>query len=390
MNGSLRAARRWQRGGEEGEPGRGSKGRRVRSAPRAHLPHSRNSATYLSRRRAEWLHSVYRQTSTSSSVSTLRALSLRQGPSRSSCSSFLSRTLADMVPRGPLPTRRPLAARSASQSGRAFGDTAAASPVRVVSPRPRPTSWARSRRRSVWGAGPRGSMGRSPPLSAAALPARLGQPRLGPAARPSAPPAAAPSQPPTTRRPGAARSEAQHKPDRRPSPDPAAQPRGPQPTRARPARVQPTTAGPVAAALTSARRPAPASRLPAPSSRRDRTSPLAVGRPGCWEGRDRRGRRRARPGGGVASEEPLRRRDCGTGACAEGARAQCVSALRLGLSCAGPARSPGLGASPPTLVYLGFRGRSTGATTVAPAAGRAVLKPGLVRVVLGNASPPLT
>lgn len=104
------------------------RGRRGRPAPRAHLPHSRNSATYLSRRRAEWLHSVYRQTSTSSSVSTLRALSLRHGPSRSSCSSFLSRTLADMVPRGPLPTRRTLAARSASPSGRALGGPAAASP----------------------------------------------------------------------------------------------------------------------------------------------------------------------------------------------------------------------------------------------------------------------
>lgn len=133
-NGSRRAARRRRQDGQEGEPGGG---RRAGGRARAHLPHSRNSATYLSRRRAEWLHSVYRQTSTSSSVSTLRALSLRRGPSRSSCSSFLSRTLADMVPRGPLPTRRPLAARSASPSGRARGDPAAASPDSASSP-PRP------------------------------------------------------------------------------------------------------------------------------------------------------------------------------------------------------------------------------------------------------------
>lgn len=127
-----RGAARGAAGGRPGaRGGRGAgeaRGRRRRPAPRAHLPQSRNSATYLSRRRAEWLHSVYRQTSTSSSVSTLRALSLRHGPSRSSCSSFLSRTLADMVPRGPLPTRRTLAARSASPSGRALGGPAAASP----------------------------------------------------------------------------------------------------------------------------------------------------------------------------------------------------------------------------------------------------------------------
>lgn len=108
----------------------------------------------------------------------------------------------------------------------------------------------------------------SPPLGAAARP-RLAL--LGPARGRTLLAA--------RRRPAAARSRALRKPGRRPSPDPsldpAAQPRGPQPTRARPARAQPTTAWPAAAALTSARRPAPA--LPAPGSRRDRTSPLAVG-----------------------------------------------------------------------------------------------------------------
>lgn len=134
-------------------------------------------------------------------------------------------------------------------------------------------------------------MGRSPPLGAAARPARRGPPSPRPAAR------RAPFSPArgrallafaAVRRPGAPRSGAQRKPGRRPSPDPspdpAAQPRGPQPTRARPARAQPTTAGPAAAALTSARRPAPALPAPGSGSRRDGTSPLAVGRPGCWEG----------------------------------------------------------------------------------------------------------
>ena len=79
--------------------------------------HSRTLATYLSMHRTEWLHSVYRQMSTSSSVSMLRALSLHLGPSRSSYSSFLSHTLADMAPYGPFPMCWPLAAYSASPSG---------------------------------------------------------------------------------------------------------------------------------------------------------------------------------------------------------------------------------------------------------------------------------
>lgn len=133
-------------------------------------------------------------------------------------------------------------------------------------------------------------MGRSPPLGAAALPARRGppSPRLAPPRALQPRPRPRPPAFAASHRPGAARSRAQRKPGRRPSPDPspdpAAQPRGPQPTRARPARAQPTTAGPAAAALTSARRPAPA--LPAPGSRRDGTSPLAVGSPGCWEGKE--------------------------------------------------------------------------------------------------------
>ena len=55
--------------------------------------------------------------STSSSVSMFRAPSLHLGPSRSSCSSFLSHTLADMVPYGPFPMCWPLAAHLATPSG---------------------------------------------------------------------------------------------------------------------------------------------------------------------------------------------------------------------------------------------------------------------------------
>ncbi|XP_032260594.1 translation initiation factor IF-2-like [Phoca vitulina] len=173
-----------------------------------------------------------------------------------------------MVPRGPLPTRRTLAARSAD----ILGSVPAAQRLGRRAPRVHgPVSSPRRRRpprpaRPAL-ASPRSAARRAPfsPARGRALPAFA-----------------------ASRRPAAARSRAQRKPGRRPSPDPspdpAAQPRGPQPTRARPARAQPTTAGPAAAALTSARRPAHA--LPAPGSRRDGTSPLAVGSPGCWEGQE--------------------------------------------------------------------------------------------------------
>ena len=68
------------------------------SDPSTSPSHSRTLFTFLSMHRAEWLHSVYRQMSTSSSVFMLRALPLHQGPSRSSCFSFLSHTWSDMVP----------------------------------------------------------------------------------------------------------------------------------------------------------------------------------------------------------------------------------------------------------------------------------------------------
>ena len=90
---------------------------KMSSDPSTSPSHSSTLATYLSMHRAEWLHSVYRQMSTSSSVSMFRAPSLHLGPSRSSCSSFLSHTLADMVPYGPFPMCWPLAAHSASPSG---------------------------------------------------------------------------------------------------------------------------------------------------------------------------------------------------------------------------------------------------------------------------------
>ena len=90
---------------------------KMSSDPSTSPSHSSTLATYLSMHRAEWLHSVYRQMSTSSSVSMFRAPSLHLGPSRSSCSSFLSHTLADMVPYGPFPMCWPLAAHLASPSG---------------------------------------------------------------------------------------------------------------------------------------------------------------------------------------------------------------------------------------------------------------------------------
>ena len=68
------------------------------SDPSTSPSHSRTLFTFLSMHRAEWVHSAYRQMSTSSSVFMLRALPLHQGPSRSSCFSFLSHTLSDMVP----------------------------------------------------------------------------------------------------------------------------------------------------------------------------------------------------------------------------------------------------------------------------------------------------
>ena len=197
-------------------------------------------------------------------------------------------------------------------------------------------------------------MGWSPPLGAAARP-RLAL--LGPARGRTLLAA--------RRRPAAARSRALRKPGRRPnpdpSPDPAAQPRGPQPTRARPARAQPTTAWPAAAALTSARRPAPA--LPAPGSRRDRTSPLAVGGSGCWEGRaggvegERRpagaGRANSQCSAEIAAQARAQRAAGrrararqGLGLCVRGVRSRvCTSCL--------PKGTRGLGAEPRALASLG-------------------------------------
>lgn len=227
--------------GGTGAPGATREGRAAGGAAagwggRAHLPHSRNSATYLSRRRAEWLHSVYRQTSTSSSVSTLRALSWRQGPSRSSCSSFLSRTLADMVPaaRSPRarlspPARQAVRARPRGPGGRDPGQRLVAAPC------------ASSR------AGLGRHLGLGPGGEASGAPGPAG-PWAGllPSAPPPSPPGAARPAPPAALGPARGRalpaaleradpSAAQARPA--PPPDPAptrAQPRGPQPTRARP------------------------------------------------------------------------------------------------------------------------------------------------------------
>lgn len=175
--------------------------------------------------------------------------------------------------RGPLPTRPPLAARSAGRQGAPSGPrrprpraAPGRRPVRVVARRPRPTSWARSRRRSVWGAGPRGSMGRSPPLGAAALSARRGPPRP----RPSAPPAAAPSPPPWSER-----TRALRKPGRRPRPT---QPRpGPSPAaRSQPGRGQAGAANHGGAGRRRAdlsAPPRPACRLQAPGGIGPRRSP---------------------------------------------------------------------------------------------------------------------
>lgn len=91
--------------------------------------------------------------------------------------------MADMVPRGPLPTRRPLAAREPRRQGqhspaqRPRAPASSSRKVLVVAAGPRPTSWAPSRRHRVWGTGPRGSMGRSPPLGAARTPARRPRPQ---------------------------------------------------------------------------------------------------------------------------------------------------------------------------------------------------------------------
>lgn len=231
----LGAVTRRERAAARG-PGRARRGGGRRAA--GHLPHSRNSATYLSRRRAEWLHSVYRQTSIEQRLHA-QALSLRQGPSRSSCSSFLSRTLADM-PRGPLPTRRPLPARSAGPSGAPAGPGGrepqqrrlAAAPS--ASSRPglgRPPGLGPGRR-SVWGAGPRGSMGRSPP--SAPPPAPPGAAGPAPAARPRGPHPRPrpPRRPPPQLAVGLEQRGGQHrcaKPGRRPSPRPRPRPGGPAP-----------------------------------------------------------------------------------------------------------------------------------------------------------------
>lgn len=147
-------------------------------------------------------------------------------------------------------------------------------------------------------------MGRSPPFSATALLTRRGAPRLAPARGRTLPAA---SHPPP-------RSGADPRAEQtRPAPQP--RPGGPAP---RPAANQGAAsagaanhggAGCCRADLSAPPRPC----VPAPGSRRDRTSRLAVGRPGCWEGWERTGSegsdaRRGRGERGASAPPRLRRR----------------------------------------------------------------------------------